>query len=65
MLQPREDNKISDIFHKKYDTSTSTRRMMYSTYYNFNLSRVLFTLLFTMMHIETSHAISKYYDNGT
>ncbi|XP_039152077.1 uncharacterized protein LOC27207956 isoform X2 [Drosophila simulans] len=62
MLQPREDNKISDIYQKKYDTSTFTRRKMYSTYYNLNLSRVLFcTLLLTMMHIGTPQAINQSY----
>ncbi|XP_033168176.1 uncharacterized protein LOC117146281 isoform X4 [Drosophila mauritiana] len=65
MLQPREDNKISDIYQKKYDTSTFTRRMMYSTYYNLNLSRVLFcTLLLTMMHIGTPQAINQSYHSA-
>ncbi|XP_032579857.1 uncharacterized protein LOC6620286 isoform X3 [Drosophila sechellia] len=62
MLQPREDNKISYIYQKKYDTLTFTRRKMYSTYCNLNLSRVLFcTLLLTMMLIGTPQAINQSY----
>ncbi|XP_001982749.3 uncharacterized protein LOC26526325 isoform X1 [Drosophila erecta] len=62
MLQPREDNEISDIYHKKYNISTLTKRMIYSTYCKLNLTRVLFTtLVLIMIHIETSQAINQSY----
>ncbi|KRK04789.1 uncharacterized protein Dyak_GE14527, isoform B [Drosophila yakuba] len=58
MLQPREDNEISDIYNKKCDISTFTRRMIYSTYYHL----IMFTtILLTMVHIETSQAINQSY----
>ncbi|XP_043657379.1 uncharacterized protein LOC122622852 isoform X2 [Drosophila teissieri] len=54
MLQPREDNEISDIYNEKSDISTFTRRI-YSTYYHL----IMFTtILLTMVHIETSQAIN-------